>query len=75
MIAACSDLPVFSLYARKEFKSVPDLAGKSIGVTARGTSTDIAARLFLRHYDMLGKVNIVPAANPDPAPLEAATKA
>jgi NitT/TauT family transport system substrate-binding protein len=61
MIAACSDLPVFSLYARKEFKSVPDLAGKSIGVTARGTSTDIAARLFLRHYDMLGTVNIVPA--------------
>jgi NitT/TauT family transport system substrate-binding protein len=74
MIAACSDLPVFSLYARKEFKSVPDLAGKSIGVTARGTSTDIAARLFLRHYDMLGTVNIVPAGNTIPAILASMSK-
>jgi NitT/TauT family transport system substrate-binding protein len=61
MIATCSDLPIFSLYADKKYASVPELAGQSIGVTSAGSSTDAAAHLFLRHFDVLDKVKIIPA--------------
>src|SRR5204862_898478 len=32
MIATCSDLPIFSLFANKKYASVTELAGQSIGV-------------------------------------------
>jgi NitT/TauT family transport system substrate-binding protein len=61
MIATCSDLPIFSLYTDNKYTSVPELAGQAIGVTSAGSSTDAAAHLFLRYFDMLDKVKVVPA--------------
>ncbi len=59
MVAAASDYPIFSLYTTTDIRSVADLAGKTIGVTALGTSTDTTARLFLDHYHLTGKVQII----------------
>src|SRR5207302_9873913 len=39
MIATCSDLPVFSLYADKRFTTIQELAGQSVGITQAGSST------------------------------------
>ncbi|MBV9173170.1 MAG: ABC transporter substrate-binding protein [Chloroflexi bacterium] len=71
MIATCSDLPIFSLYANKKYTSVPDLAGQSIGVTTAGSATDAAAHLFLKQFDALDKVNIVAAGGTIPSILAA----
>jgi NitT/TauT family transport system substrate-binding protein len=67
MIATCSDLPIFSLFAHKKYTSVPELAGQSIGVTAAGAATDAAAHLFLKQFDMLDKVKIIPAGGTIPS--------
>jgi NitT/TauT family transport system substrate-binding protein len=61
MLATCSDLPVFSLYADKKYTSVQELNGQSIGITQAGSSTDATARLFLKHFDMTDKVHIIPS--------------
>jgi len=61
MIAAGSNLPVFSLYVNKSVRSVQDLVGKKIAVTRTGTSTDTAARIILEHYGLTGKVEILSA--------------
>ncbi|MFI5270118.1 MAG: ABC transporter substrate-binding protein, partial [Chloroflexota bacterium] len=67
MIATIVDLPFFWLYADKKYKTVPDLAGQTVGITAAGSSTDSAARLFLNHYNMQGKVKIAPAGGTQPS--------
>jgi ABC-type nitrate/sulfonate/bicarbonate transport system substrate-binding protein len=61
MIAAGSNYPVFSLYADKRIRTIRDLAGKKVAVTRTGTSTDTAARLFLDHFGLSGKVDIISA--------------
>jgi NitT/TauT family transport system substrate-binding protein len=61
MLATCSDLPVFSLYADKKYTSVQELDGQSIGITQAGASTDATARLFLKQFDMTDKVHLLPA--------------
>ena len=71
MIATCSDLPIFSLFANKKYASVSDLAGQSIGVTTAGSATDAAAHLFLKQFDMLDKVKVLPAGGTIPAILAA----
>jgi NitT/TauT family transport system substrate-binding protein len=71
MIATCSDLPIFSLFANKKYASVPDLAGQSIGVTTAGSATDAAAHLFLKQFDMLDKVKVLPAGGTIPSILAA----
>jgi len=71
MIATCSDLPIFSLFANKKYTAVPELAGQSIGVTTAGSATDAAAHLFLKQFDMLDKVKILPAGGTVPAILAA----
>jgi ABC-type taurine transport system substrate-binding protein len=71
MIATCSDLPIFSLFANKKYASVPELAGQSIGVTTAGSATDAAAHLFLKQFDMLDKVKILPAGGTVPSILAA----
>jgi ABC-type nitrate/sulfonate/bicarbonate transport system substrate-binding protein len=60
-IATLGDVPMFVLYADKKYKTIQDLVGQTIGVTALGSSTDVTARLFLDHYGLLGKVNIAAA--------------
>src|SRR5207249_4515977 len=71
MIATCSDLPIFSLFVNKKYTSVPELAGQSIGVTTAGSATDAAAHLFLKQFDMLDQVKIIPAGGTIPAILAA----
>jgi len=61
MVAAGSNLPVFSLYVNKDVRSVQDLVGKKIAVTRTGTSTDTMARIILDHFGLTGKVEIVNA--------------
>lgn len=61
LIAAGSNYPVFSLYVNKSIGTIQDLAGKKIAVTRTGTSTDTTARLFLEHFGLSGKVDIVSA--------------
>jgi NitT/TauT family transport system substrate-binding protein len=58
--ATVSNFPVFSLYATKDVKTVADLAGKGIGVTSAGSSTDLTAQLFLKKNNLTDKVKIVP---------------
>ncbi|HVA24299.1 MAG TPA: ABC transporter substrate-binding protein [Chloroflexota bacterium] len=74
MIATIIDYPFFWLYANKKYKTVQDLAGGTIGITAAGSSTDSAARLFLSHYGMLGKVKIAPAGGTQPSIFAAMTQ-
>ncbi len=71
MIATCSDLPIFSLYANKKYTSVTELAGQAIGVTTAGSATDAAAHLFLKQFNMLDSVQILPAGGTVPAILAA----
>jgi len=73
-LATLSDLPVFSLYADKKYKAVADLAGQTIGVTALGTTTHATAQLFLKHYDMLGKVDIAGTGGTSASIIAALTK-
>ncbi|HZT81598.1 MAG TPA: ABC transporter substrate-binding protein [Gemmataceae bacterium] len=74
LIAAASDYPIYSLFANKKYTSVQDLAGQTIGITAAGSSTDSAARLFLRHFGMEGKVSIAPAGGTQPSIFAAMTQ-
>src|SRR5919201_3722434 len=71
MLATCSDLPVFSLYADKKYTSVQELNGQSIGITQAGASTDAAARIFLKHFDMSDKVHLVASGGTIPGVLAA----
>jgi NitT/TauT family transport system substrate-binding protein len=71
MIATCSDLPVFSLYTDKKYTSVQELGGQSLGITQAGSSTDAAAHIFLKHFDMMGKVNLVASGGTIPGILAA----
>lgn len=61
LIAAGSNYPVFSLYVNKNIRTIQDLMGQKIAVTRTGTSTDTTARLFLEHFGLSGKVDIVSA--------------
>lgn len=70
-VATLGDVPIFVLYADKKYKTIQDLAGQSIGVTALGSSTEVTARLFLEHYGMQGKVNVVAAGGSTPTVLAA----
>jgi ABC-type nitrate/sulfonate/bicarbonate transport system substrate-binding protein len=74
MIATCSDLPVFSLYANPSYSSVAELAGQTVGVTAPGTSTDAAAHLFLKHFGLEGQVRIAGSGGTIPGVLAALTQ-
>jgi NitT/TauT family transport system substrate-binding protein len=74
MLATIVDYPFFWLYADKKYKTVQDLAGQTIGITAAGSSTDSAARLFLNHFGMQGKVKIAPAGGTQPSIFAAMTQ-
>ena len=42
----------FALIARPEFKSVPELRGKSIGLNTFGGNIEVVARLIFKHFGM-----------------------
>ena len=73
MLATTSDLPIFWLFAQKQYTTVESLAGQTIGITAAGSSTDAAAHLFLEHFGLLDKVKIAPAGGSGPSVLAAIT--
>jgi len=45
-----ADRPMYYLVAQKEIRSVGELKGKRIGVSQFGGTSDLSARLALRHY-------------------------
>jgi NitT/TauT family transport system substrate-binding protein len=45
-----ADRPMYYLVAQKEIRTVSELKGKRIGVSQFGGTSDLAARLALRHY-------------------------
>jgi NitT/TauT family transport system substrate-binding protein len=45
-----ADRPMYYLVAQKEIRSVAELRGKRIGVSQFGGTSDLSARLALRHY-------------------------
>ncbi|HUZ78752.1 MAG TPA: ABC transporter substrate-binding protein [Chloroflexota bacterium] len=63
MIAAASNYPVFSMYAGKGINELKDLAGKSVAITSAGSSTDAAARLYLRHFNLDKQVKLQPSGS------------
>lgn len=69
MIATCSDLPIFSLFAAKQYTSIPQLAGQQVGVTTAGSATDAAAHFFLTYYGVANEVTTTPAGGTIPAIL------
>jgi ABC-type nitrate/sulfonate/bicarbonate transport system substrate-binding protein len=71
MVAVSSDYPLLSLYVDKSVKSVNDLVGQSIGITGAGSSTDAMAQLILKHYNLTGRVKIVPTGDANTAVLAA----
>ncbi|HLG74182.1 MAG TPA: ABC transporter substrate-binding protein [Chloroflexota bacterium] len=73
-IATLADVPVFSLYADKKYKTMNDLVGQSIGVTALGTTTSATAELFLKHFGLQDKVKIVGSGGTTEGILAALTK-
>jgi NitT/TauT family transport system substrate-binding protein len=73
-IATLADVPVFSLYADKKYKTMNDLVGQSIGVTALGTTTSATAELFLKHFNLQDKVKIVGTGGTTESILAALTK-
>jgi len=45
-----ADKPMYYLVAQKEIRSVAELKGKIVGVSQFGGTSDLAARLALKHY-------------------------
>jgi len=45
-----ADRPMYYLVAQKEIHSVPELRGKRIGVSQFGGTSDLSARLALKHF-------------------------
>ena len=45
-----ADRPMYYLVAQKEIRSVAELKGKRVGVSQFGGTSDLAARLALKHY-------------------------
>lgn len=48
----------FALIARPEFKSVPELRGKAIGLNTFGGNIEVVARLIFKHFGMDGDKDI-----------------
>jgi NitT/TauT family transport system substrate-binding protein len=45
-----ADRPMYYLVAQKEIRSVPELKGKRVGVSQFGGTSDLSARLALKHF-------------------------
>jgi NitT/TauT family transport system substrate-binding protein len=52
VVACFLPAPPFALIARPEIKSIKELKGKAIGTGAFGATTDIVARMVLRHFGL-----------------------
>ena len=52
IVACFRPTPHFMLQTRPEFKSVKDLKGKVIGISAYGSGTELVGRLMVKHYGL-----------------------
>jgi NitT/TauT family transport system substrate-binding protein len=52
VVACYRPFPHFFLMARPEFKTIKELKGKTIGVTAFGGGPDLVGRLMIQHFGM-----------------------
>jgi NitT/TauT family transport system substrate-binding protein len=52
IVACFRPTPHFMLQSRPEFKSVKDLKGKTIGITAYGGGPDLVGRLIVKHFGL-----------------------
>jgi NitT/TauT family transport system substrate-binding protein len=50
VVASFLDSSTHALIARPEYKSVKDLRGKTLGVSTVGATSDVAARMMIRHF-------------------------
>jgi NitT/TauT family transport system substrate-binding protein len=51
-VACYRPTPHFMLQSRPEFRSVKDLKGKTIGITAFGSGTELVGRLMIKHFGL-----------------------
>src|SRR4030095_12914352 len=52
IVACYRPTPHFLLQSRPEFKSVKDLKGKPIGITAFGSGTELVGRMMVKHFGL-----------------------
>ena len=52
IVACYRPTPHFVLQSRPEFKTVKDLKGKTIGITAFGGGPDLVGRLMIKHFGL-----------------------
>ena len=52
IVACYRPTPHFMLQSRPEFKSVKDLKGKTIGISAFGSGTELVGRLMIKHFGL-----------------------
>src|SRR6266550_4478291 len=52
IVACFRPTPHFLLQTLPEFKSVKDLKGKTIGITAYGSGNDLVGRLMIKHFGL-----------------------
>ena len=52
IVACYRPTPHFMLQSRPEFKSVKDLKGKTIGITAFGSGTELVGRMMVKHFGL-----------------------
>jgi NitT/TauT family transport system substrate-binding protein len=50
VVASFLDSSVHTLISRPELKTVKDLRGKTLGVSTVGATSDVAARMMIRHF-------------------------
>ena len=50
IVACYRPTPHFMLQSRPEFQSVKDLKGKTIGITAYGSGTELVGRMMIKHF-------------------------
>lgn len=50
VVACALDSSTHTLIARREFRSVKELKGKTLGVSTFGATADVAARMMLKHF-------------------------
>ena len=52
IVACYRPTPHFMLQSRPEFKAVKDLKGRTIGITAYGSGTELVGRMMIKHFGL-----------------------
>lgn len=72
VVASFLDSSTHALIARPEFKSVQELKSKTLGIESYGATSDVAARLMFKHFNIDPEKEIkIIALGPDRARLAA----